>query len=140
MPQGISKMGSKKPRAIGAFLLPQKRVIMPRTPTIRCSNHSAGHTPHFIQARKAQEGDWLDAEVSYLGSDLFKLVLEDSRILMLHNHEPGRLIEHLEEYADWSIRYSIRYYLLGIDHLVDKSSLKATAMFSMSDRRIDSCA
>ncbi len=108
---------------------------MPRTPARHCGNYSAGHTPHFIQARKAGEGEWLEAKVSYLGSDLFQLDLEDGRILTRRNHEPGRLLSHLDAYGEWPVRFQERYYILGI-----QSGAKNTAMFSMSEKPLEGCA
>jgi hypothetical protein len=107
---------------------------MPRRPSIKCTIYSAGHSPHFIQARLAAETSWLETKVDYLGSSLFQLTLEDGRILMVHNHEPGRLIEHLECYSEWVIKYSTRYHLLGI-----ASGENTTAMFSMSEKPLGAC-
>ena len=134
VPQGIGKMGSKSPEAIGAFLLPQERGIMPRKPARHCGNYSAGHTPHFIQGIKSAGKKWLEAKVTYLGSDLFQLNLEDGQILTLRNHEPARLLEHLETYRGSRIRYQEGFHVLGIE--VEE---RATAIFSMSRKPLDSC-
>jgi hypothetical protein len=134
MPQGIGKVGSKSPDAIGAFLLPQERGIMPRQRARHCDNYSPGHTPHFIQARKAGEGEWLKAKVTYLGSDLFELNLEDGRVLTRRNHEPGRLLSHLDAYGQWPVRFQERYFILGIE-----SGPGITSMFSMSRQPLEAC-
>jgi hypothetical protein len=130
----LARWGLKSPDAIGAFLLPQERGIMPRAAARHCDDYSPGHTPHFIQARKAGEGEWLEAKVTYLGSDLFQLELEDGRILSRRNHEPGRLLSHLDAYGDWPVKFQERYYILGI-----QSGSKSTAMFSMSKEPLEGC-
>jgi hypothetical protein len=107
---------------------------MPRAAARHCDDYSPGHTPHFIQARKAGEGEWLEAKVTYLGSDLFELNLEDGRILSRRNHEPGRLLSHLDAYGDWPVKFQERYYILGI-----QSGSKSTAMFSMSKDPLEAC-
>ena len=80
------------------------------------------------------EGEWLNATVLYLGSDLFRLNLGDGRILVLRNHEPGRLTSYLEHYIGNVCRYSNRFKLLGI-----QTDARATAMFSMSEFPLESC-
>jgi hypothetical protein len=107
---------------------------MPRQPARHCDDYSPGHTPHFIQARKAGEGEWLEAKVKYLGSNIFELTLEDGQILTRFNHEPGRLLAHLDAYGDWPIKFQIRYYLLGI-----KTGDRSAAMFSMSKQPLEAC-
>jgi hypothetical protein len=107
---------------------------MPRAAARHCDDYSPGHTPHFIQARKAGEGEWLKAKVSYLGSDLFRLILEDGRILTRRNHEPGRLLSHLEAYGQWPVRFQERFYILGIE-----SGPGVTSMFSMSKQPLEAC-
>jgi hypothetical protein len=108
---------------------------MTRRPSLNCDLHSYGHSPHFIQARKAWEGEQCQVKVRYLGSDLFKLILEDGSNLKLHNHEPGRLLEHLELYPHEPITYSTRYHILGI-----KTNGVGTAMFSMSVDPLERCS
>ena len=107
---------------------------MPRTAARHCGNYTIGHMPHFIQARKARELPWLDAKVSYLGSDQFQLELEDGQTLILRNHEPARLLSHLKLYGQWKVEYQSRYCLLGI-----KTGPKSTAMFSLGNKPLDSC-
>jgi hypothetical protein len=55
--------------------------------------------------------------------------------MKLHNHEPGRLLEHLELYPDEPITYSIRFHILGI-----KTEGMRTAMFSMSVDPLKQCS
>jgi hypothetical protein len=131
--KGIGKVGLLAPKLSGLFLCPG-RGIMPITAARHCGNFTIGHTPHFIQARKARELPWLDGKVSYLGSDQFQLDLEDGQILILRNHEPARLLSHLRLYGEWKVEYQSRYYLLGI-----QTGPKSTAMFSMGDKPLDSC-
>jgi hypothetical protein len=108
---------------------------MPKQPARHCGNYSPGHTPHFIQARKAGENEWLEAKVRYLGSNIFELKLEDGQILTRFNHEPGRLLAYLDTYGDWPVKFQVKYYLLGIE-----TGDRSTAMFSMSKQQIDQCA
>jgi hypothetical protein len=135
MLNGTGKVGSISPDAIGAFLLPQKWVLMTDRPALYCDLHSYGHSPHFIQARKAWEGQRYQVKVRYLGSDLFKLILQDGSRMKLHNHEPGRLLEHLELYPHEPITYSIRFHILAI-----KTTGMRTAMFSMSSDPLQRCS
>jgi hypothetical protein len=107
---------------------------MPRTPARHCGNYSAGHTPHFIQGIRSAGKKWLGAKVIYLGSDLFQLNLEDGQILTLRNHEPARLLEHLETYNKSPVRYQEGFHVLGIE--VEE---RATAIFSMSRKTIEPC-
>ena len=130
----MARWGLKSPDAIGAFLLPQERGIMPRAAARHCDDYSPGHTPHFIQARKAGEGEWLEAKVQYLGSNIFRLTLEDGQVLTRFNHEPGRLLAHLEAYGDWPVKFQVKYYVLGIE-----TGDRSTAMFSMSKQPLDAC-
>ena len=74
------------------------------------------------------------SEVEYLGSDAFQLKLDDGKVLILHNHEPARLLDYLETYRGWPYSYSERFYLLGV-----RSAEKATAMFSMSKVSLEIC-
>ena len=104
-------------------------------PALYCDLHSYGHSPHFIQARKAWEGEQCQVKVRYLGSDLFKLIMQDGSSMKLHNHEPGRLLEHLELYPHEPITYSIRFHILGI-----KTEGMRTAMFSMSVDPLKQCS
>jgi hypothetical protein len=107
---------------------------MLKRPSLYCEDYSYGHSPHFIQARKAWEEKRFQVKVRYLGSDIFKLILEDGSSLKLHNHEPSRLLEHLEDYCNGEITYSIRFHLLGI-----KTDGFGTGMFSMSAEPLKPC-
>ena len=107
---------------------------MPRQPARHCDDYSPGHTPHFIQARKAGEGEWLEAKVRYLGSNIFELTLEDGQILTRFNHEPGRLLSHLDAYGQWPVKFQQRYYILGIE-----SGPGINSMFSMSKQPLEAC-
>jgi hypothetical protein len=124
----------KSPDAIGAFSLPQERGIMPKTAARHCGNYSAGHTPHFIQGIRSAGEKWLEAKITYLGSDLFQLNLEDGQMLTLRNHEPARLLEHLQVYKDSLVRYQGSFHVLGIE--VEE---RATAIFSMSRKPLEPC-
>ena len=70
----------------------------------------------------------------YLGSNIFELTLEDGQILTRFNHEPGRLMAHLDAYNNWPVKFQYNYYLIGI-----KTGEKSTSMFSMSKHPIESC-
>jgi hypothetical protein len=107
---------------------------MPRQRARHCGNYSPGHTPHFIQARKAGEGEWPEVKVRYLGSNIFELTLEDGQIQTRFNHEPGRLLAHLDAYGDWPVKFQVKYYLLGI-----QTGDRSTAMFSMSKQPLEAC-
>ena len=107
---------------------------MPRQPARHCGHYSPGHTPHFIQGIRSAGEKWLEAKVTYLGSDLFQLDLEDGQMLMLRNHEPERLLEHLETYKESPVRYQEGFHVLGI-----KVEERATAIFSMSRRPLEPC-
>jgi hypothetical protein len=107
---------------------------MPKTAARNCGNYSAGHTPHFIQGIRSAGEKWLEAKVAYLGSDLFQLDLEDGQILTLRNHEPARLLEHLQVYRDSLVRYQEGFHVLGI-----KVEERATAIFSMSRKPLEPC-
>ena len=133
VPKGIGKVGLLAPKLSGLFLCPG-RGIMIRKPSLYCENYSYGHSPHFIQARKAWEEKRYPVQLRYLGSNLFKVILKFGQSLHLYNHEPGRLLEHLEEYGNEQITYSIRYHLLGI-----KTDSFGTSMFSMSDEPLKRC-
>ena len=127
-------MGSKKPRRYRGFSIAPGRGTMPREAARHCDDYSPGHTPHFIQARKAGEGEWLEAQVQYLGSNIFRLTLEDGQVLTRFNHEPGRLLAHLDAYGAWPVKFQIRYYILGIE-----SGPGITSMFSMSKQPLEAC-
>jgi hypothetical protein len=131
----LTRWGLNSPEAIGAFFIAPGRGIMPRTPAKHCGNYSPGHTPHFIQGIRSAGKKWLEAKVTYLGSDLFQLNLEDGQILMLRNHEPARMLEHLETYNKSPVRYHEGFHVLGIE--VEE---RATAIFSMSRKTIEPCA
>ena len=107
---------------------------MPRTPARHCGNYSAGHTPHFIQGIRSAGKKWLEAKVTYLGSDLFQLDLEDGQMLLLRNHEPARLLEHLQTYKRSPVCYQEGFHVLGI-----KVEERATAIFNMSRRPLQPC-
>ena len=125
--------GAKKPRGYrGSFTAPE-RGIMPRTPSRHCFNYSPGHDPHYIQARKASEVEWVKAKVEYLGSNIFQLKLEDGQIFNRFNHEPARLIDYLDWFGESAVRFQNRYYLLGIETGTGR------AMFSMSTDPLDVC-
>jgi hypothetical protein len=124
----------KSPEATGAFFIAPGRGTMPRTPARHCGNYSAGHTPHFIQGIRSAGEKWLEAKVAYLGSDLFQLTLEDGQILTLRNHEPARLLEHLDTYKESSVSYQGSFHVLGI-----KVEERATAIFSMSRKPLEPC-
>jgi hypothetical protein len=106
---------------------------MPRTPSRNCFNYSAGHDPHYIQARKAGEVDWVKAKVEYLGSNIFQLHLEDGQILIRFNHEPGRLNDHLDWFGESAVWFQNRFYLLGIETGTGR------AMFSLSTEPLGAC-
>jgi len=106
---------------------------MPRTPSRHCFNYSAGHDPHYIQARKAGEVEWVKAKVEYLGSNIFQLHLEDGQILTRFNHEPGRLNDSLDWFGESDVWFQNRFYLLGIDTGTGR------AMFSLSTEPIGAC-
>jgi hypothetical protein len=99
---------------------------MPRPPARNCGNHSAGHTPHFIQGLRSVEKPWVKTKVEWLGSNIFQLKLEDGQILTRFNHEPGRLLEHLEWFGQEAAWFQEDFYLLGIETGTGR------AMFSMS--------
>ena len=124
----------QKPRPIGAFSLPQERGIMPRTPARHCGNYSAGHTVHFIQGLRSVEKDWIKTNVEYLGSNIFQLQLEDGQILTRFNHEPGRLLEHLDWFGQEAAWFQSDFYLLGIETGTGR------AMFNMSKLPIEACS
>jgi hypothetical protein len=107
---------------------------MIKKPSLLCEDYSYGHSPHFIQARKAWEEKMYPAQVRYLGSNLFKVIMKYGRSLELYNHEPSRLLEHLEEYSNGQITYSVRFHLLGI-----RTDGFGTSMFSMSDEPLKRC-
>jgi hypothetical protein len=125
--------GAKKPLIYRGFFLAPERGTMPRTLSRHCFNYSAGHDPHYIQARKAGEVDWVKAKVEYLGSNIFQLHLEDGQILTRFNHEPGRLIDYLDWFGESAVRFQNRFYLLGIETGTGR------AMFSMSTEPIGAC-
>ncbi len=125
--------GAFSPEAIGAFFIAPERGIMPRTPSRQCFNYSAGHDPHYIQARKAGEVEWVRAKVEYLGSNIFQLHVEDGQILIRFNHEPGRLNDYLDWFGESAVWFQNRFYLLGIETGTGR------AMFSMSTEPIGAC-
>jgi hypothetical protein len=106
---------------------------MPRTPARHCGNYSMGHTPHFIQGLRSVEKVWVKANVEYLGSNVFQLTLEDGQILTRFNHEPGRLIEHIDWFGQEAAWFQSDFYLLGIETGTGR------AMFSLSQVQILSC-
>jgi hypothetical protein len=77
---------------------------------------------------------WLSASVEYLGSNIFQLTLDDGQLLTRFNHEPGRLLEYLDWFGDYGVKYQSDFYLLGIETGVGR------AMFSMSKVPLDACS
>ena len=106
---------------------------MPRTPARHCGNYSAGHTPHFIQGLRSVDKEWVKAKVEYLGSNIFQLKLEDGQRLTKFNHEPGRLIEHLDWFGQEAAWFQRDFYLLGIETGTGR------AMFSLSKKELTQC-
>jgi hypothetical protein len=133
VPKGIGKVGPKSPEAIGAFFIAPERGIMPRTPARHCGNYSPGHSPHHIQGLRSLEKPWVKAKVEYLGSNIFQLHLEDGQILNRFNHEPGRLLDHLDWFDESAVSFQNHFYLLGIE------TGNGRAMFSMSTVPLESC-
>ena len=131
--KGIGKVGPQKPRSYRGFFLAPERGTMPRTPSRHCFNYSAGHDPHYIQARKAGEVEWVKAKVEYLGSNIFQLHLEDGQILIRFNHQPARLNDYLEWFGESAVSFQNRFYLLGIETGTGR------AMFSMSTDPLTAC-
>lgn len=107
---------------------------MPRTPARHCGNYSPGHTVHFIQGLRSVEKNWVRAKVEYLGSNIFQLKLEDGQVLTRFNHEPGRLIEHLEWFRQEAAWFQSDFYLLGLETATGR------AMFSMGKVPLKSCS
>jgi hypothetical protein len=126
-------VGLLAPKLSGLFFAPE-RGIMIKKPSLLCEDYSYGHSPHFNQARRAWEEKQFPVKVRYLGSDLFKVILENGRSLQLHNHEPCKLLEHIEEYSNGQLTYSIRFQLLGV-----KTDGFGTSMFSMSAESLKPC-
>jgi hypothetical protein len=106
---------------------------MPRTPARHCGNYSAGHTPHFIQGLRSVEKKWIKVKVEYLGSNIFQLLLEDGQILTRFNHEPRRLLEHLDGFGDEAAWFQEDFYLLGIE------TGRGRAMFSLGKTQLTAC-
>jgi hypothetical protein len=106
---------------------------MPRTPSRHCGNYAAGHTPHFIQGLRSVDQLWVKAKVEYLGSNIFQLMLEDGRVLTRFNHDPGRLLEHLEWFGQRAVWLQEDFYLLGIE------TETGWANISMSRVQLGSC-
>jgi glutamine cyclotransferase len=106
---------------------------MPRPPARHCGNYSPGHTPHFIQGLRSVEKEWVKTKVEYLGSNIFQLELEDGQTLTRFNHEPGRLIEHLDWFGQEAASFQSDFYLLGIETGMGR------AMFSFSQRQLNEC-
>ena len=65
---------------------------------------------------------------------MFQLSFQDGVKLKKHEHDPGRLIRHLEAYSGFPVRFEPTYQLLGV-----KSGEISTAMFHLSDQPIGSC-
>jgi hypothetical protein len=107
---------------------------MPRTPARNCGKYSAGHTPHFIQGLRSVEKEWVIAKVNYLGSNIFQIELEDGQILTRFNHEPGRLLEHLDWFGEQAVQFQRDFYLLGIETGTGR------AMFSLSKVPLEPCS
>jgi hypothetical protein len=87
-----------------------------------------------MQCNRASKREWFDVTVSYLGSDVFELKFQDGKRVRKHNHDPGRLIRHLEAYGQFPIRFQPTYRLLGI-----KSGDNVTSMFDLSEDPIMPC-
>jgi hypothetical protein len=126
-------MGSSKAPTYRGFFFAPERGIMPRQPARHCDDYSPGHTPHFIQGLRSVEKDWVRTKVEYLGSNIFQLELEDGRILTRFNHEPGRLIEHLDWFGQEAASFQSDFYLLGIE------TGRGKAMFSLSKHQLEEC-
>jgi hypothetical protein len=106
---------------------------MPRTQARHCGNYSAGHTVHFIQGLRSVEKDWVKTKVECLGSNIFQLELADGQTLARFNHEPGRLIEHLDWFGQQAAWFQRDFYLLGIETGTGR------AMFSLSKVPLEYC-
>lgn len=100
-----------------------------------CYNHGAGHSPHYFQAKAAHNKNWLGARVSYLGTSFFKLELEDGRIMFTQNHDPEQLLQSLDSFSGWPIKYQDNYHLLSFSTGSDSKRL-----FSMSTKPLDFCS
>ena len=107
---------------------------MPTSKRIVCTSCAAGHNPHPMQCNRASEKEWFDVDVTYLGSDVFQLKFQDGKKFKMHEHDPGRLIRHLEAYSGFPIRFEPIYQLLGI-----RSGDIVTSMFYLSDQPIGPC-
>ena len=68
----------------------------------------------------------MKTKVEYLGSNIFRLILKDGQVLTRFNHEPGRLLEHLEWFGQEAAWFQEDFYLLGIETGTGR------AMFSLS--------
>jgi hypothetical protein len=106
---------------------------MPRQPARHCGDYSPGHTPHFIQGLRSIEKEWIKAKVEYLGSNIFRIELDDGQILTRFNHEPSRLLDHLSWFGQESAWFQSEFFLIGIE------TGSGTAMFSVSRKPISAC-
>jgi hypothetical protein len=77
---------------------------------------------------------WVKTKVTYLGSNIFQLALEDGQTLTQFNHEPGRLLEHLDWFGELAVKYQVDYSLLGIETGTGR------AMFNMSKVPLEACS
>ena len=133
-PKGIDKMGTSKAPTYRGFFFAPEMGVMATSKVIVCTYCTPGHNPHPMQCNRASEREWFDVTVTYLGSDIFELKFQDGQRIRKHNHDPGRLIRHLEAYHQFPVRFQPTYRLLGI-----KSGDKVTSMFDLSDNPIQPC-
>ena len=110
------------------------KVYVPTSKRIICTSCAPGHNPHPMQCNRASKKEWFDVEVTYLGSDVFQLKFQADTKFNKHEHDPGRLIRHLEAYSGFPIRFEPTYQLLEI-----KSGDNVTSMFHLSDEPIGPC-
>ncbi len=75
----------------------------------------------------------MKTKVEYLGSNIFRLILNDGQVLTRFNHEPGRLLEHLEWFGQEAAWFQEDFYLLGIETGTGR------AMFSLSKKELTKC-
>ena len=77
---------------------------------------------------------WLKTKVEYLGSNIFQLTLEDGQVLTKFNHEPGRLLEHVDWFGELAVKYQGDFSLLGIETGTGR------AIFSLSKVPLEACS
>jgi hypothetical protein len=107
---------------------------MPRPAARHCGSYKPGHTPHFIPGIRSAGMSWLKTKVEYLGSNIFQLTLEDGQVLIRFNHEPGRLLEHLDWFGELAVKYQADFSLLGIETGTGR------AIFNLSQVPLEACA